>query len=124
MKMTKRRKQLQDKLRKKFGWKTEADAFGRSSALYKEKATTYSKRQISNEAIFVLDTYQLWGEFLGKNYAKGVLIAINQYDDSTDEQKLLGNLMVGLTFEELELIYEITKEKRFETIRNHQEQVE
>lgn len=62
--------------------------------------------------------------FLGKNYAKGVLIAINQYDDSTDEQKLLDNLMVGLTFEELELIYEIAKEKRFETIRNHQEQGE
>ena len=28
MKMTKRRKQLQDKLRKKFGWKTESSAFG------------------------------------------------------------------------------------------------
>lgn len=63
MKMTKRRKQLQDKLRKKFGWKTESDTFGGSSALYKEKATTYSKRQISNEVIVVLDKLQLLNEF-------------------------------------------------------------
>lgn len=124
MKMTKRRKQLQDKLRRKFGWKTEGSAFGGSSALYKEKATTYSKRQISNEAIVVFDDYQLWGEFVGKNYAKGVLIAINQYDDSTDEQKLLDNLMVGLTFKELELIYKIAKEKQFEMIRDHQKREE
>lgn len=70
--------------------------------------------------IVTFDEYWLWGEFVGKNYAKGVSIAINQYDDSTDERKLLENLLVGLTFEELELIYEIAKEKRFETIRNHQ----
>lgn len=44
MKMTKRRKQLQDKLRRKFGWKTEGSAFGGSSALYKEKATTISAK--------------------------------------------------------------------------------
>lgn len=119
MKMTKCRKQLQDKLRKRFGWKTDANIFTGRAFLFKEKATIYSKLQISNNLIVAFNEYGLWNEIVGKDYGKGVLIEINQYDNSTDKPKMLKNLSVGLTFEELELIYKIAKEKRFETIRNH-----
>ena len=58
----------------------------------------------------------LWGEVLGANWGKGITIDIRQYDDSTEKVKFLKSLSVSLTFEELEIIYNIAKEKRFETI--------
>ena len=58
----------------------------------------------------------LWGELIGKSYGKGVLIEIRRYDDFTAKEKDVRYLSASLTFEELEMIYNIAKEKRFETI--------
>lgn len=118
MKMTKKRKSLQDKLRRKFGWKTDNNLFSGWSTLSKEKATLYlsNQKKFSNDLNVELSCTQLWNEVMGKSYGKGVVITINQYDDSAKESKLLNDLSVSLTFEELEMIYNIAKEKRFETI--------
>lgn len=114
--MTKRRKSLQNKLRKKFGWKTSSMPSTGWTSLFKEKAETYSHKCISNDLAIVFDETMLWGERLGANWGKGITIDISQYDDSTGEAKVLKSLSVSLTFEELETIYNIAKERQFETI--------
>ena len=116
MKMTKKRKSLQDKLRRKFGWKTDNMPNTGWTCLRKEKAEVYSRKLISNDLAIAFDETMLWGEVLGANWGKGITIDIRQYDDSTEKVKVLKSLSVGLTFEELEMIYNIAKEKRFETI--------
>lgn len=116
MKMTKKRKSLQDKLRRKFGWKTTCTPSIGWTGLLKEKAEVYSYRRISNDLAIAFDEHTLWGEVLGKSWGKGITIDIHQYDDSTEKAKVLKSLSVSLTFEELEMIYNIAKEKRFETI--------
>lgn len=116
MKMTKKRKSLQDKLRRKFGWKTHPNLGTGWVSLSKEKAEVYSHKHISNDLIVAFSESALWGEFMGKSWGKGIVIEIDQYDDSAKESKLLKDLSVSLTFEELEMIYNIAKEKRFETI--------
>ena len=116
MKMTKKRKSLQDKLRRKFGWKTDNMPSTGWTGLRKEKAEVYSRKLISNDLTIEFDETMLWGEVLGANWGKGIKIDIRQYDDSTEKVKFLKYLSVGLTFEELEMIYDIAKEKRFETI--------
>ena len=116
MKMTKRRKKLQDKLRRKFGWKTDNMPSTGWTGLRKEKAEVYSYKHISNYLAISFNETMLWGEVLGANWGKGITIDIRQYDDSTEKVKVLKSLSVGLTFEELEMIYNIAKEKRFETI--------
>lgn len=116
MKMTKKRKNLQDKLRRKFGWKTHANTGTGWVSLSKEKAEVYSHKHISNDLIVAFSESALWGELMGKSWGKGIVIEIDQYDDSAKESKPLTDLSVSLTFEELEIIYNIAKEKRFETI--------
>lgn len=116
MKMTKKRKSLQDRLRRKFGWRTSSTPSTGWTGLLKEKANVYSHKRISNDLAIALDETMLWGEVLGTNWGKGITIDIHQYDDSTEKAKVLKSLSVSLTFEELEMIYNIAKEKRFETI--------
>lgn len=116
MKTTKKRKSLQDKLRRKFGWKTDNMPSIGWTGLCKEKAEVYSYKHISNDLTIAFNETMLWGEVLGANWGKGITIDIRQYDDSTEKVKVLKSLSVGLTFEELEMIYNIAKEKRFETI--------
>lgn len=116
MKMTKKRKSLQDKLRRKFGWKTAQMPRTGWTGLLKEKANVYSYKRISNDLAIALDETLLWGEVIGASWGKGIVIEIKQYDDSTEKAKVLKSLSVNLTFEELEMIYNIAKEKRFETI--------
>lgn len=116
MKMTKKRKSLQDKLRRKFGWKTFSTPSTGFVGLLKEKANVYSYKCISNDLAISLDETMLWGEVIGASWGKGIAIEIKQYDDSTEKAKVLKFLSVNLTFEELEMIYNIAKEKRFETI--------
>lgn len=114
--MTKRRKSLQDKLRKKFGWKTSSMPSTGWTSLFKEKAETYSHKHISNDLFVTFNETALWGELIGKKYGKGVLIEIRRYDDFPAKEKDVRYLSASLTFEELEMIYNIAKEKRFETI--------
>lgn len=116
MKMTKKRKSLQDKLRRKFGWKTDNMPSIGWTGLRKEKAEVYSSKRISNDLTIEFNETLLWGEVRGANWGKGITINIRQYDDSTEKVKFLKSLSVNLTFEELEMIYNIAKEKRFETI--------
>ena len=119
MKMTKKRKSQQDKLRRKFGWKTSSIPSVGWTGLLKEKAEVYSHKRISNDIAITFNDCLLWEEVLGTSWGKGITINIRQYDDSTEKAKCLNNLSVTLTFEELETIYKIAKEKRYETIGKH-----
>ena len=119
MKMTKKRKSQQDKLRRKFGWKTSSIPSTGWTGLLKEKAEVYSYKHISNDIAISFNDILLWQEVLGTSWGKGITIDISQYDDSTEKAKCLNNLSVTLTFEELETIYKIAKEKRYETIVEH-----
>lgn len=121
MKMTKKRKSQQDKLRRKFGWKTSNRSGIGWTSLLKEKANVYwySLKYASNDIAITFNDRLLWEEVLGTNCGRGITIDIRQYDDSTEIAKCLNNLSVTLTFEELETIYKIAKEKRYETIVKH-----
>ena len=119
MKMTKKRKSQQDKLRRKFGWKTSSMRISRWTGLLKEKAEVYSHKRVTNDIAIMFNDRLLWEEVLGTSWGKGITIDIRQYDDSTEKAKCLNNLSVTLTFEELETIYKIAKEKRYETIVEH-----
>ena len=119
MKMTKKRKSQQDKLRRKFGWKTSSIPSTGWTGLFKEKAEVYSHKHISNDIAITFNDRLLWKEVLGTSWGKGITINICKYDDSTEKAKFLNNLSVTLTFEELETIYKIAKEKRYETIVEH-----
>ena len=127
MKMTKKRKSLQDKLRRKFGWKTTNISNARWTGLLKEKAEVCSYKLISNDQTIALnetaldlsiefDEFMLLGEALGADFGKGITIDVREYDDPADKTKIRKTLSVGLTFEELETIYNIAKEKRLETL--------
>ena len=122
--MTKRRKSLQDKLRKRFGWKTRSYPDIGWTSLIKEKIEVYSYKNASNDLFVTFNEMALWGELIGKNYGKGVLIEIRRYDDFTAKVKDVRYLSAGLTFEELETIYNIAKEKRVEAINARQEEKE
>ena len=117
--MTKKRKNQQDKLRRKFGWRTSNMRISGWTGLLKEKAEVYSHKHVSNDIAITFNDRLLWEEVLGTSWGKGITIDIRQYDDSTEKAKCLNNLSVTLTFEELETIYKIAKEKRYETIVEH-----
>ena len=119
MKMTKKRKSLQDKLRRKFGWKISSIPSTGWTGLLKEKAEVQSHKHISNDIAISFNDILLWQEVLGTSWGKGININICKYDDSTEKAKFLNSLSVNLTFEELETIYKIAKEKRYETIVKH-----
>ena len=119
MKMTKKRKNQQDKLRRKFGWKTSSIPSTGWTGLIKDKAEVYSHKRVSNDIAITFNDRLLWEEGLGTSWGKGITINIRQYDDSTEKAKCLNNLSVTLTFEELETIYKIAKEKRYEIIVEH-----
>lgn len=119
MKMTKKRKSQQDKLRRKFGWKTANRSGIGWTSLFKEKADVYSLKCVSNDIAITFNDLLLWQEVLGTSCGKGITINIRQYNDSTEEAECLNSLSVTLTFEELETIYKIAREKRYETIVKH-----
>lgn len=119
MKMTKKRRNQQDKLRRKFGWKTSSIPSTGWTGLFKEKAEVYSHKHISNDIAITFNDRLLWEEVLGTSWGKGITINICKYDDSTEKAKFINSLSVTLTFEELETIYKIAKEKRYETIVKH-----
>lgn len=119
MKMTKKRRNQQDKLRRKFGWKTSNIPSTGWTGLFKEKAEVYSHKHISNDIAITFNDRLLWEEVLGASWGKGITINICKYDDSTEKAKFINSLSVTLTFEELEMIYKIAKEKRYETIGKH-----
>lgn len=119
MKMTKKRKSQQDKLRRKFGWKTANRSGIGWTSLFKEKADVYSLKCVSNDIAITFNDLLLWQEVLGTSWGKGITINIRQYNDSTEEAEFLNSLSVTLTFEELETIYNIAREKRYETIVKH-----
>lgn len=122
--MTKRRKSLQDKLRRKFGWRTLSEPHTGWTSLIKEKIEVYSHKNASNDLFVTFNEMALWGELIGRNYGKGVLIEIRRYDDSAAKEKDVRYLSASLTFEELETIYNIAKEKRVEAINARQKEKE
>lgn len=116
--MTKRRKSLQNKLRRKFGWKT-GGLFHGLSYLCREKAEHYSVNGKYNDLTVLFSEYRLWNEIIGKDCGRGVSIRIDQFDETTGKPTLINSLDVNLTFDELELIYNIAKEKQTEAVSSY-----
>lgn len=119
--MTKQRKNLQDKLRRKFGWRSERwHSGGGTTSLRKDKAANFSLRKTSTDLVVNLNPRELWNELaIGKSYNQGITIGLQQYDDSSEHPKLTKALFANITFEELELIYNIAKEKGQEAISEY-----
>lgn len=116
MKMTKTRKNLQDKLRKRFGWKMFYFYHSGITTLCKERIAAYKTK--NSDSIKTIDMNisllpdGLWNELTGKGYSNGIRISF----DVTDGSGRKSLQTAKLTFEELETIYKIAKEKRYEII--------
>lgn len=116
MKMTKKRKSLQDKLRRKFKWKTNTN-YNRGTILNKQDALIHLFRnpKYAVDLRINFDDFQIRREILGNDESHGIEIGLFKYyikDDGSYEpaERLTGYI----SLEELELIYKIAKEKKFE----------
>lgn len=116
MKMTKKRKSLQDRLRRKFKWKTNTN-YNRGTILEKQDALTHiywdPKYMIDLRVNF--DDFQIRREILGKDESHGIEIGLFKYHIKDDGSYEAAERLTGyISLEELELIYKIAKEKKFE----------
>lgn len=120
MAMTKARKNLQGKLRRKFGWSTNTN-YNRGTILEKQDASTHlyhDPKYVTDLCINFRDG-MIWREIVvGDNRA--VEISLTKYNVNDDETYTEAEALTGyISLEELEIIYKIAKEKRFEICRDH-----
>lgn len=113
--MTKRRKSLQDKLRRKFKWSTNTN-YNRGTTLIKQNSLThlYHDPRYAVDLSVYIDDFGIRQEILGKD-CQVITIELNKYnvrDDGTYEHD--SRLTGYIHAEELELIYKILKEKETE----------
>lgn len=117
MNMTKKRKSLQDKLRRKFKWSTNTN-YNRGTILIKPNASTHilhHPKYVTDLAINIGD-YQLRRDLLnGDGY--GIEISMTKYDlcdsETYDKKETLYSY---ITPEELEIICKIIREKQMEVM--------
>lgn len=115
MKMTKTRKNLQDKLRKRFGWKTFWEKHGDITTLCKENIAKFKcndGRVGSIKLEIEMLPHKLWNELTGNGDPHGITISYWKVDGHGSKPWAI----TKITFEELETIYKIVKEKRYEII--------
>lgn len=118
MKMTKKRKSLQDKLRRKFKWKTNTN-YNRGTILNKPDALThfYHDPKYTVDLRVNFDDYLIRREILYGD-GRGVEIGLFKYYVNGDGTYTAGERLTAyISMEELELIYKIAKEKRYEVCR-------
>lgn len=119
MAMTKKRRRLMDRLRKKFGWQTNTN-YNRGTMLICPEATRYTRRRPAEvrDLSFYIDDYETRNRILGNSHGNDIAISVTRCFYSEEEQRYISDLTLEahLTFEELELIYNIAKEKELEII--------
>lgn len=120
MAMTKARKNLQGKLRRKFGWSTNTN-HNRGTILEKQDASTHlyhGPKYVTDLGINFRDG-MIWREIVvGDNRA--VEINLTRYNINNDRTYTKPEALTGyISLEELELICKIAKEKKFEICRDH-----
>ena len=115
MPMTKRRKSLQDKLRRKFKWSTNTN-YNRGTTLIKQDSLTHlyhNPRYVVDLSVYI-DDFGIRQEILGKD-CRGITIELNKYNVRDDGSYIHDTKLTGyIGAEELELIYRILKEKESE----------
>lgn len=115
MPMTKRRKSLQNKLRRKFKWSTDTN-YNRGTSLTKQDSFTHlyhDPRYVVDLSIYI-DDFGIRQEILGKD-CRGITIELNKYKVRDDGSYIADTKLAGyIGYEELELIYKILKEKESE----------
>lgn len=123
MSITKVRKRLQDKLRSRFKWKTNSVA-NRYTSLIKPEAERHilggrEEKYIIELSVNIMDPW-IKKQLLDDKWSLGdMMIRLTRKDLLEDGTfKPSGSMFVHLTFEELELIYKIAKEKEQEVCAN------
>ena len=117
MSMSKTRKNLQDKLRRKFKWSTNTD-YGRGFVL--EKLNASESKVPRSDDKYVTDIYFNMSDFATRKSLSGdknvreIRLHFNKYIEHQGQHKLETCLGAMISFEELELIYNIAKAAREE----------
>lgn len=115
MNMSKERKNMQVKLRRKYKWSTNTD-YRRGAVL--EKYNASSSKSHSTDIYFNVLGCQTRESLLGNKNAREINLALLRYKN--DEKGTFENsLGVMLTFEELELMYNIAKAYREEVKKEY-----
>lgn len=116
MKMTTKRKSLQDKLRRKFGWHTNNNSKVGRTRLHKLGTShdcVNNKETVTDIYVYIHD-YQLKESILN-GQEEAISIWLVKYIMKNGERWKRVDLFGScITLEELELIYKIAKEKVFE----------
>lgn len=117
MAMSKERKSLQAKLRNKYKWSTNTD-YGRGVILGKQNASEHKDRQSGGK--YVTDLYfSMSGcatrrSLSGDKNVREIQINLNKYRERQGQHEFYASLGAMISFEELELIYNIAKAAREE----------
>lgn len=117
MAMSKKRKNLQAKLRRKYKWSTNTD-YGRGIVLEKQNASEYKDRRSNDK--YVTDLYfNMSGcatrrSLSGDKNVREIQINFNKYRERQGQLEFYASLGTMISFEELELIYNIAKSAREE----------
>lgn len=117
MTMSKERKNLQAKLRRKYKWSTNTD-YGRGVVLEKQNASEHKDRRSGGK--YVTDLYfSMSGcatrkSLSGDKNVSEIQINLNKYKEHQGQHEFYASLGAMISFEELELVYNIAKAAREE----------
>lgn len=117
MAMSKERKNLQAKLRRKYKWSTNTD-YGRGVILEKQNASEHKDRR--SDGKYVTDLYfgmsgcATRKSLSGDKNVREIQINLNKYKENRGHYEFYASLGAMISFEELELIYNIAKAAREE----------
>lgn len=112
MAMSNKRKNLQAKLRRKYKWSTNTD-YGRGIVLEKQNASEYKDRRSNDK--YVTDLYfgmsgcATRRSLSGDKNVREIQINLNKYKEHQGHYEFYACLGAMISFEELELIYNIAK---------------
>lgn len=119
MAMSKQRKRLMDRIRRKFKWESNTN-YNRGTMLIKPYAAAYSNLPspyVNDLSIYFNDYFIRRNIIQGEKSPLEIEITLTKYIITDDEKRpyIRDSSLIGhLTFEELELVYQIAKEKRNE----------
>lgn len=117
MAMSKERKNLQAKLRRKYKWSTNTD-YGRGVILEKQNASEHKCRQSDGKYVtdlyFNMSGWTTRKSLSGDKNVREIQMTLNKYKEHQGHHEFYATLWAGISFEELELIYNIAKAAREE----------
>lgn len=117
MAMSKERKNLQAKLRRKYKWSTNTD-HGRGVLLGKQNASEHKDRRSDDKYItdlyFGMSGWATRKSLSGDKNVREIQITLNKYKEHQGHYEFYATLWATISFEELELIYNLAKAAREE----------